>query len=78
MISTRPVLVTTIEGYRDCGTERWMVQELGRSDGPKLKLAPYVLTAGDLGGFSAASSTTGTGRKPLGLGMTLSNNPTLR
>jgi hypothetical protein len=43
MISTRPVLVTTTEGYRDCGTERWMAQELGKSDGPKVKLAPYVL-----------------------------------
>lgn len=41
MISTRPVFVTTTEGYRDCGTERWIVQELGRSDGPKMKLAPY-------------------------------------
>lgn len=61
MISTRPILVTTTESYRDCGTERRMAQELGRLDGPKVKLA---LSAGDLGGFSAASSTKRTGHEP--------------
>ena len=62
MLSTRPILVTTTEGYRDCGTECWMAQELGKSDGPKVKLA---LSAGDLGGgFSAASSTKRTGLEP--------------
>lgn len=79
-ISTYPALVTTTEGYRDCGTEPWMASEVGRSDGPKEKLAPYVLTAADVGGYSAASSTKGFQQgavlEPLGLDKTLSSTPT--
>lgn len=48
-----PVIKTTIEGYRDYGTARWMAPEVGKSQGSKMKLAP---TAAHVGGCSTSST----------------------